>query len=163
MSAYKLRATFRENQHNTGYSNATEIRCTLAHARGVIISGHHKLLSISHVLFRFLVSCGGMPLWSVEEWRARIGSSWAALGRPIRCSSHCRKQRRHYVLCCPALAGGGGGMVVSTIPMVTTITLLIHSMSLIIVLPLEETGSSPHIHSELDTCKAQEYLTFMHS
>ena len=23
-----------------------------------------------------------MPLWSVEEWRARIGSSWCALGRP---------------------------------------------------------------------------------
>ena len=24
-----------------------------------------------------------MPLWSVEEWRARIGSCWCALGRPI--------------------------------------------------------------------------------
>ena len=23
-----------------------------------------------------------MPLWSNEEWRARIGSSWCALGRP---------------------------------------------------------------------------------
>ena len=70
---------------------------------------------VSHLLFRFLISCG-MPLWSVEEWRARIGSSWAALGRPVGCSSHC-KQRRHYV-CCP-LSGGGGGMVVSTIPMMT--------------------------------------------
>ena len=24
-----------------------------------------------------------MPLWSVEEWRARIGSCWCALGRPF--------------------------------------------------------------------------------
>ena len=89
-----------------------------------------------------------MPLWSVEEWRARIGSSWAALGRPVRCSSHCRRQRRHYVQCCPALSGGGGGMVVSTIPMMTTVTLLMLSMSLIIVLPLEEAGPSPLLHSE---------------
>ncbi len=95
-------------------------------------------------LVQILVSCG-MPLWSVEEWRARIGSSWAALGRPVGCSSHC-KQRRHYV-CCP-LSGGGGGMVVSTIPMMTNDTLLMLSMSLIIVLPLEA-GSSPLLHSEL--------------
>ena len=25
-----------------------------------------------------------MPLASVEEWRARIGSSWCALGRPFK-------------------------------------------------------------------------------
>ena len=25
-----------------------------------------------------------MPYWSVAEWRARIGSSWCALGRPIK-------------------------------------------------------------------------------
>lgn len=25
-----------------------------------------------------------MPLWSNEEWRARIGSSWCAIGRPIK-------------------------------------------------------------------------------
>ena len=32
-----------------------------------------------------------MPLWSVQEWRARIGSSWCALGRPIKSkSSYCR-------------------------------------------------------------------------
>ncbi len=99
---------------------------------------------VSHLLYRFLISCG-MPLWSVEEWRARIGSSWAALGRPVGCSSHC-KQRRHYV-CCP-LSGGGGGIVVSTIPMMTNITLLMLSVSLIIVLPLEA-GSSPLLHSEL--------------
>lgn len=24
-----------------------------------------------------------MPLWSNEEWRARIGSSWCVLGKPI--------------------------------------------------------------------------------
>ena len=27
-----------------------------------------------------------MPLASVEEWRARIGSSWCALGRPFKTS-----------------------------------------------------------------------------
>ena len=25
-----------------------------------------------------------MPPWSVQEWRARIGTSWCALGRPIK-------------------------------------------------------------------------------
>ena len=31
-----------------------------------------------------------MPLWSIGEWRARIGSSWCALGRPFKTnlSSH---------------------------------------------------------------------------
>ena len=24
-----------------------------------------------------------MPLWSVAEWRARIGGSWCAIGRPF--------------------------------------------------------------------------------
>ena len=24
-----------------------------------------------------------MPLWSTEEWRARIGGSWCAIGRPF--------------------------------------------------------------------------------
>ena len=28
-----------------------------------------------------------MPLWSNEEWRARIGSCWCVLGRPSRKSS----------------------------------------------------------------------------
>ena len=28
-----------------------------------------------------------MPLWSNEEWRARIGSSWCALGRFIKSKS----------------------------------------------------------------------------
>ena len=99
----------------------------------------------------------GMPLWSVEEWRARIGSSWAALGRQaVRCSSHysCSKQRRHYVQCCPALGGGGGGrgvLVATILPMMTTITvtLLVHSMSLIIVHP-PEPASSTNLHCELD-------------
>ena len=28
-----------------------------------------------------------MPLWSNEEWKARIGSSWCAIGRSIKCKS----------------------------------------------------------------------------
>ena len=28
-----------------------------------------------------------MPLWSVEEWRACIGSSWCVLGRPAKYKS----------------------------------------------------------------------------
>ena len=28
-----------------------------------------------------------MPLGSIEEWRARIGSSWCALGRPFKTRS----------------------------------------------------------------------------
>ena len=88
-----------------------------------------------------------MPLWSVEEWKARIGSSWAALGRPVGCSNH--KERRHYVCC--LTVPGGGGMVMSldrTIPMMTIVTLLMLAMSLIILLPLEA-GCSPIPHSEL--------------
>lgn len=40
------------------------------------------------VLF-FLVCIGktDMPLWSVEEWRARIGSCWCTLGRPFNTRS----------------------------------------------------------------------------
>ena len=28
-----------------------------------------------------------MPYWSITEWRARIGSSWSALGRPFKTRS----------------------------------------------------------------------------
>ena len=54
-------------------------------------------------------------------------------------------------------------MVVSTIaiPMMTTVTLLMLSMSLIIVLPLEEAGCSPLLHSELDmSFKDKESLKY---
>ena len=35
----------------------------------------------SFILFRWFKFL--MPLWSIAEWRARIGSSWCALGRPL--------------------------------------------------------------------------------
>ena len=36
-----------------------------------------------------------MPLWSNEEWRARIGSSWCALGRPFNTRfARCRDTSR---------------------------------------------------------------------
>ena len=31
-----------------------------------------------------------MPLWSNEEWKARIGSSWCAMGQPIKCGRRTR-------------------------------------------------------------------------
>ena len=31
-----------------------------------------------------------MPLWSIAEWRARIGSSWCAIGRPFKTKSSLR-------------------------------------------------------------------------
>ena len=31
-----------------------------------------------------------MPYWSIAEWRARIGSSWCALGRPHKINSAVR-------------------------------------------------------------------------
>ena len=56
-------------------------------------------------------------------------------------------------MCCLAApGGGGGGMVMSldrTIPMMTIVTLLMLTMSLIILLPLEA-GCSPILDSELD-------------
>ena len=32
-----------------------------------------------------------MPYWSIAEWRARIGSSWCALGRPVKSKSSYRR------------------------------------------------------------------------
>ena len=32
-----------------------------------------------------------MPYWSIGEWRARIGSSWCALGRPMKTKSSFRR------------------------------------------------------------------------
>ena len=34
-----------------------------------------------------------MPLWSIGEWRARIGSSWCVLGRPFKIRSPFRGGR----------------------------------------------------------------------
>ena len=33
-----------------------------------------------------------MPCWSIGEWRARIGSSWCALGRPFKTRSPFRSR-----------------------------------------------------------------------
>ena len=35
-----------------------------------------------------------MPAWSIAEWRARIGSSWCALGRPFKTRSPFRNGSR---------------------------------------------------------------------
>ena len=35
-----------------------------------------------------------MPYWSIAEWRARIGSSWCALGRPQKIKSSIRHGTR---------------------------------------------------------------------
>ena len=45
-----------------------------------------------------------MPLWSVQEWRARIGTSWCALGRPVR-----SKSSRHRGSNCFRSPPPGGG------------------------------------------------------
>lgn len=42
-----------------------------------------------------------MPLGSIEEWRARIGTSWCALGHPIKkhsCRLRCEGERSQRVL-----------------------------------------------------------------
>ena len=43
----------------------------------------HKILSYRYALNLCIVS-SEMPIASNEEWRARIGSSWCALGRPFK-------------------------------------------------------------------------------
>ena len=53
-------------------------------------------------------SLSTMPLWSVQEWRARIGTSWCALGRPIRSKSSYRS-RGNYLRSPPPGGGLGGG------------------------------------------------------
>ena len=35
-----------------------------------------------------------MPAWSIAEWRARIGASWCALGRPFKTRSPFRNGSR---------------------------------------------------------------------
>ena len=47
-----------------------------------------------------------MPLWSVQEWRARIGNSWCALGRPIRSKSSQYYSTGNY----PGSPPPGGGL-----------------------------------------------------
>lgn len=37
-----------------------------------------------------------MPAWSIDEWRARIGSSWCAVGRPFKTRSPFRNQTRKW-------------------------------------------------------------------
>ena len=39
-----------------------------------------------------------MPLWSNEEWRARIGSSWCAIGRPVKGNLSIRCQGKKWGL-----------------------------------------------------------------
>ena len=43
-----------------------------------------------------------MPLASVEEWRARIGSCWCALGKPFKTS---KSSGNHYHSYAEALSG----------------------------------------------------------
>ena len=35
-----------------------------------------------------------MPYWSIGEWRARIGSSWWAMGRPFKTRSPFRGKKQ---------------------------------------------------------------------
>ena len=55
-----------------------------------------------------------MPLWSIGEWRARIGSSWCALGRPFKTRSPFR--------------GGGGGRVLRALTQSDVVTMIIMLM-----------------------------------
>ena len=59
-----------------------------------------------------------MPLWSIGEWRARIGSSWCALGRPFKTRS-------------PFRGGGGGGRVLRALTRSDVVTMIIMLMVLI--------------------------------
>ena len=54
-----------------------------------------------------------MPLWSIGEWRARIGSSWCALGRPFKTRSPFR---------------GGGGRVLRALTRSDVVTMIIMLM-----------------------------------
>lgn len=51
-----------------------------------------------------------MPLASVQEWRARIGTCWCALGRPIKSQSSRRRREKNCYGCPPP---GGGKRVTS--------------------------------------------------
>jgi hypothetical protein len=55
-----------------------------------------------------------MPLWSIGEWRAHIGSSWCALGRRFKTRSPFR--------------GGGGGRVLRALTQSDVVTMIIMLM-----------------------------------
>ena len=55
-----------------------------------------------------------MPLWSIGEWRARIGSSWCALGWPFKTRS--------------PLGGGGGRRVLRALTRTDVVTMIIMLM-----------------------------------
>ena len=57
-----------------------------------------------------------MPLWSIGEWRARIGSSWCALGRPFKIRSPFR---------------GGGERVLRALTQTDVVTMIVVLMAFI--------------------------------
>ena len=62
-----------------------------------------------------------MPLWSNEEWRARIGSSWCALGLSIKCrSSNCYGRGRSWT----QQLSQAGGIMLQVVSMVMALMMM---------------------------------------
>ena len=69
--------------------NSKMILCTILLVRHWW--SHMWLLVPCHWFWLFNQSvglCDKMPLWSTEEWKARIGFSWCAVGRPFKSSDN---------------------------------------------------------------------------
>ena len=84
-----------------------------------------------------------MPYWSIAEWRARIGSSWCTLGRPVKSKSCSRR---------------GSGWVQRVLTMNQVVTMMIMMIMLIgINLGLHAIisgGYCPTLASECPVCRA---------
>ena len=90
-----------------------------------------------------------MPLASVDEWRARIGSSWCALGRPVKSR---RPRYREYRYGSPPPGGGkrvklqDDGSVSAILMFILMVVAMMTLWSLIL------NGYSPICTSKLSVC-----------
>ena len=84
-----------------------------------------------------------MPLWSIADWRARIGSSWCVIGRPLHKRKMPRRQSKGKSQFLRVLCG-----CITSLLMVALATLMLY------------TGPGP---AEMSDCKIIIVLSELHS
>ena len=83
-----------------------------------------------------------MPLASVEEWRARIGSSWCALGRPFKISNSSGNYRSFAAL-------SGSAMLQAVYELMAMVLALTRDATVVFVREVE------HINGCISECQRQ--------
>ena len=85
-----------------------------------------------------------MPLASVEEWRARVGSSWCALGRPFKTSKSSGNYRSF-------AAVSGSVMLQVVYALMAMVLALTQDTTVVFVRGIE------HINECINECRRQIY------